>query len=66
MAAILLDMGFPWQMATGFFVIARVPGLVAHICEEMTGDAGIRRLDSSEEEYVGEQERELTSPQPSP
>ncbi|MEK7131472.1 MAG: citryl-CoA lyase [Patescibacteria group bacterium] len=38
MAAILLDMGFPRQMATGFFVIARVPGLVAHIYEEMTGD----------------------------
>ncbi len=35
MAAILLDMGFPWQMATGFFIIARVPGLVAHIYEEM-------------------------------
>ena len=42
MAAILLDMGFPWQMATGFFIIARVPGLVAHICEEKSGDAGMQ------------------------
>ncbi len=33
--AIILDMGFPWQMATGFFIIARVPGLVAHIYEEI-------------------------------
>lgn len=40
MAAILLDMGFPWQMATGFFIIARMPGLVAHIYEEMSGDIG--------------------------
>ncbi len=42
MAAILLDMGFPWQMATGFFIIARVPGLVAHIYEEKFGDAGMQ------------------------
>ncbi len=42
MAAILLDMGFPWQMATGFFIIARVPGLVAHICEEMSGKTGLQ------------------------
>ena len=42
MAAILLDMGFPWQMATGFFIIARVPGLVAHIYEEKSGDAGMQ------------------------
>lgn len=40
MAAILLDMGFPAQMTTGFFIIARVPGLVAHIYEEMSGDSG--------------------------
>lgn len=39
MAAIILDMGFSWQMATGFFIIARVPGLVAHIYEEMSGEA---------------------------
>jgi len=59
MAAILLDMGFPWQMAKGIFITARVPGLVAHIYEEMMCDAGIRRLDSSEEEYIGEAERQI-------
>ncbi len=59
MAAILLDMGFPWQMGKGFFIIARVPGLVAHICEEMADNVGLRRLDSDEEEYIGEKEREF-------
>ena len=59
MAAILLDMGFPWQMAKGFFLIARVPGLVAHIYEEMMGDVGLRRLDSGEEQYIGEENRQL-------
>jgi citrate synthase len=42
MAAILLDMRFPSQMATGFFIIARVPGLVAHIYEEKSRDAGMQ------------------------
>ena len=59
MAAIVLDMGFAWQMAKGFFLIARVPGLVAHIYEEMMDDAGLRRLDSGAEEYIGEIDREL-------
>lgn len=59
MAAILLDMGFDWKMTKGFFIIARVPGLVAHIYEEMMGDAGLRRLDSGEEEYVGEADRKI-------
>ena len=59
MAAIVLDMGFAWQMAKGFFLIARVPGLVAHIYEEMMDDAGLRRLDSGEEQYIGEENRQL-------
>lgn len=59
MAAILLDMGFPWQMVKGFFMIARVPGLIAHIYEEMMGDEGLRRLDSNEEQYTGEADRSL-------
>lgn len=55
MAAILLDMGFPWQIMKGFFIIARAPGLVAQAYEEMIGDAGLRRLDESEIEYIGKQ-----------
>lgn len=51
MAAILLDMGFPVAIMKGFFLIARVPGLVAQSYEEMTHDVGIRRLDEGEIEY---------------
>jgi citrate synthase len=34
-------------------MIARVPGLVAHIYEETVSDEGIRRLEEGEIEYVG-------------
>lgn len=52
-AAVLLDMGFDPRMMKGVFVIARVPGLVAHVWEEMTSGEGIRRVDESDIEYVG-------------
>ncbi len=59
LAAVLLDMGFDSKLAKGFFIIGRVPGLVAHIHEEMTTGPGLRRLTEDETEYVGKQEREL-------
>lgn len=52
-AALLCDMGFDARVGNGIFVIARVPGLVAHVVEEITNDTGIRRLESEEVEYVG-------------
>lgn len=33
-AAILSDMDFDWKLGCGFFVIGRLPGLLAHIAEE--------------------------------
>lgn len=51
-AAILCDMGFDERMGNGIFVIARVPGLVAHIVEERTNDEGIRRIPQEDIEYV--------------
>lgn len=59
MAAILLDMGFDVRLMKGFFMIARVPGLVAQVFEEIVSDAGIRRLDQDDIEYTGEKERSL-------
>lgn len=53
MGAILSDMGFDWRLAKGFFIIARVPGLIAHIYEEQTNDVGIRRLSQDDIEFVG-------------
>lgn len=55
MGAVLSDMGFDWRMAKGIFIIARVPGLVAHVYEEMTEGEGLRRLQPEETQYTGEQ-----------
>lgn len=59
MGAIISDMGFDWKMAKGFFIIGRVPGLVAHIYEEITSVNGLRRLAEGETEYNGSPERTL-------
>ena len=59
MAAIISDMGFDWRVAKGFFIIGRVPGLVAHIYEEMMSSHGLRRLEEHEAIYSGPPEREL-------
>jgi len=53
MGAILADMGFDPKIMKGIFITARVPGLVAHIYEEMTNDAGLRRLSEEEITYIG-------------
>lgn len=52
-AAILCDMGFDARVGNGIFVIARVPGLIAHIVEEIKNDEGIRRVDPEDIEYIG-------------
>jgi len=59
MGAIISDMGFDWRVAKGFFIIGRVPGLVAHIYEELMSKNGLRRLEEDEAEYVGPLERLL-------
>lgn len=53
MGAILSDMGFDPAMMKGIFITARVPGLVAHIYEEITNDTGLRRLHEDEITYIG-------------
>jgi len=53
MGAILSDMGFDSRVMKGFFVIARMPGLVAHAHEELAGNVGVRRIDEGDIEYDG-------------
>jgi len=53
MAAVLLDIGIPPELGNPFFMIARVPGLVAHIHEEMTRERPMRRIHPSDHEYDG-------------
>jgi citrate synthase len=33
-AAILSDLGFDWKTGSGFFIIGRLPGILAHVSEE--------------------------------
>ncbi|MBI2444626.1 MAG: citryl-CoA lyase [Candidatus Magasanikbacteria bacterium] len=54
MGAIISDLGFDWCLAQGFFIIGRVPGLVAQVYEELTSGAGVRRLSEEEIEYIGQ------------
>lgn len=56
-AALLCDMGFDTRTGNGIFIIGRVPGLVAHVVEEMMNDEGVRRLEPEDIEYNGSEER---------
>ena len=53
MAAILADLGFDPAMMNGLFMIARVPGLVAHVHEEKTRQKPMRRIDPVNHSYDG-------------
>jgi len=52
-AALLLEMGFNPKMGKGFFIIARTPGLVAHVTEEALREKPVRRLTEADVEYDG-------------
>lgn len=52
-AALLSDLGIPWRMGNGLFVLARLPGLIAHVGEELEREKPYRRLDENEVEYDG-------------
>ena len=53
MAAVLLDIGIPPELGNPFFMMARVPGLVAHVHEEMTRERPMRRIHPTDHEYDG-------------
>ena len=53
MAAILLDLGFGPEPMRGFFVLARLPGLLAQVIEERATVRGPRRLGDDEITYEG-------------
>lgn len=56
-AALLLEMGFNSKVGKGVFIIARVPGLVAHVVEEALREKPVRRLSESDVEYDGPRPR---------
>jgi citrate synthase len=53
LAALLIDLGLPRAVANAFFIMARVPGLVAQVHEEQTRQKPMRRIDPREAEYDG-------------
>ena len=58
-AALLCEMDFDPILANAFFMIARVPGLVAHIYEEKTRMKPMRKIHPTDVEYDGPEERTL-------
>ena len=58
-AAILVDLQIPSQLANGFFMIARLPGLVAHAYEEMTRQKPMRVIHPQDVTYDGPPLRHL-------
>jgi citrate synthase len=60
MGAILADLGFEPEVMNGFFMIARVPGLVAHVSEERSRMRPMRKIDPTNHDYDGPEERSMS------
>jgi citrate synthase len=58
-AALLCDLDYPVALANAFFIIARVPGLIAHIDEEKSREKVMRRIDTGLHTYDGPGRRQL-------
>jgi citrate synthase len=56
-AAIMADLGFEPSVMNGLFMIARVPGLVAHVVEEQQRERPMRRIDPTNHVYDGPEPR---------
>jgi citrate synthase len=51
--AILADLGVDPRVFNGIFMIARTPGLIAHVTEEQTRERPMRRIDPVNHGYDG-------------
>jgi citrate synthase len=58
-AAILVDLEIPPEMGNAFFIMARVPGLVAQIFEEQTRERPMRRIHPTDVVYDGPKPRSI-------
>ncbi len=52
-AALLCELDFPPELGNAFFIIARVPGLVAHVYEEKIRMKPMRKIHPEDFEYDG-------------
>jgi citrate synthase len=58
-AALLCEMDFDPILANGLFMIARVPGLIAHIYEEKTRQKPMRKIHPTDVSYDGPENQSL-------
>ncbi len=58
-AAVLGDLGFPPELANGFFILARTAGWMAHVSEELAREKPMRRIDQESCTYDGSPPRVL-------
>lgn len=58
-AAVASDLGFPPELGNALFIIARVPGLVAHVYEEGQRQPRMRQIDPKDHHYDGPPTRRL-------
>ncbi|MCD6328055.1 citryl-CoA lyase [bacterium] len=56
-AALLCEMQIDTLMANAFFIASRLPGLVAHIVEEIKTQKPMRRIITADAEYTGHKRR---------
>jgi citrate synthase len=59
-AALLVDLDIPRELANAFFFMARIPGLVAHVYEEQTRERPMRRIHPTDHSYDGPGPRSLS------
>jgi citrate synthase len=59
-AALLCELEFPSILANTFFIIARLPGLIAHIYEEKTDQKPMRRIHPTDCLYNGPGKRKIS------
>jgi citryl-CoA lyase len=52
-AAILVTMGFSPKLGKAFFALGRMPGMMAHIIEELENEKPFRRFEEGDVEYSG-------------
>lgn len=52
-AAVMSELGFDWRLGKSFFILGRLPGLIAHVAEEHKNEKPYRRLDPEDVEYIG-------------
>lgn len=58
-AAVCGDLGFDYDLGNALFMIARLPGLIAHVHEERVRQKPMRQIDPKDHVYDGPRERRL-------